>query len=120
MHTKPMPGAKENFLTFQGENGNLIAPLYDFKPRGRTGKMVSNLFPHLAELTDDLCFIHSMTAKSNTHGPAENQMSTGFVLDGFPGIGWWVSYALGTECSDLPSFEAIPYPSGVPQSGRRH
>jgi len=117
MDGKPMPGAKENFLTFQGENGNLVRPLYDFKPRGQTGKMVSDLFPHLAELTDDLCFIHSMTAKSNTHGPAENQMSTGFIFDGFPSVGSWVSYALGSEAEDLPAFVAIPDPRGVPQAG---
>ena len=79
--------------------------------------MVSDLLPHLADLADEMCFIHSMTAKSNTHGPAENQMSTGFTLDGFPGIGCWVSYALGSECADLPAFVAIPDPRGVPQVG---
>ena len=46
--------------------------------------MISDLFPNLAEQADDLCFIHSMTGKSNTHGPAESQMSTGYILDGFP------------------------------------
>jgi hypothetical protein len=117
MDGKPMPGAQENFLTFQGENGNLVRPLYDFKPRGQTGKMVSELFPHLAALTDELCFIHSMTAKSNTHGPAENQMSTGFIFDGFPSVGSWVSYALGSAADDLPAFVAIPDPRGVPQAG---
>lgn len=114
---QPMPGAEKNFLTFQGENGNLVRPLYEFKPRGQTGKMVSDLFPHLAAQTDDLCFIHSMTAKSNTHGPAENQMSTGFTLDGFPSLGSWVSYALGSDADDLPAFVAIPDPRGVPQAG---
>ena len=58
-----------------------------------------------------------MTAKSNTHGPAENQMSTGFTLDGFPSVGAWISYALGSECRDLPAFVAIPDPRGVPQVG---
>ena len=120
MDGKPMPGAAENFLTFQGQNGNLVRPLYEFKPRGQSGKMISELFPHLAELADDLCFIHSMTAKSNTHGPAENQMSTGFTLDGFPSIGSWVSYALGSEADDLPAFVAIPDPRGVPQAGVNH
>jgi hypothetical protein len=67
-----------------------------------------------------MCFIHSMTAKASAHGPAENQMSTGFVLDGFPGIGSWVTYALGSECRDLPAFVAIPDPRGVPQNGPRH
>jgi hypothetical protein len=61
-----------------------------------------------------------MTAKSNTHGPAESQMSTGFTLDGFPSIGAWTTYALGSDCNDLPAFVAIPDPRGVPQNGPRH
>jgi hypothetical protein len=117
-HDKPMPGG--GLVTFQGENGNLIKPLWEFKPRGECGKMASDLLPKLVELADEMCFIHSMTAKSNTHGPAENQMSTGFTLDGFPGIGCWVTYALGSECDDLPAFVAIPDPRGVPQVGPNH
>lgn len=118
-HDQPLPGA-DKLVTFQGEQGNLIQPIWKFQPRGESGKMVSDLLPRLAELADDMCFIHSMTAKSNTHGPAENQMSTGFTLDGFPGIGCWVTYALGSECADLPSFVAIPDPRGVPQSASNH
>jgi hypothetical protein len=113
---QPLPGA-EKLVTFQGANGNLVRPLWTFRPRGQSGKRISDLLPHLAELADEMCFIHSMTARSNTHGPAENQMSTGFTLDGFPSAGAWVSYALGTECSDLPAFVAIPDPRGVPQVG---
>lgn len=115
-HGQPMPGA-DRLITFQGEQGNLAAPLWRFRPRGQSGKMISDLLPNLAELADDLCFIHSMTARSNTHGPAENQMSTGFTLDGFPSIGSWISYALGSENRDLPAFVAIPDPRGVPQVG---
>jgi hypothetical protein len=111
-----MPGA-DRLITFQGEQGNLTAPLWRFRPRGQSGKMISDLLPNLAELADELCFIHSMTARSNTHGPAENQMSTGFTLDGFPSIGAWASYALGSENADLPAFVAIPDPRGVPQVG---
>jgi hypothetical protein len=118
-HGQPMPGS-DKLITFQGENGNLTRPLWEFRPRGQSGKMISDLLPHLAELADDLCFIHSMTARSNTHGPAENQMSTGFTLDGFPSMGAWVSYALGTENQDLPAFVAIPDPRGVPQVGPNH
>jgi hypothetical protein len=113
---QPMPGS-EKLVTFQGAQGNLVKPLWQFKPRGQSGKMVSDLLPKIAELADEMCFIHSMTAKSNTHGPAENQMSTGFTLDGFPSAGAWVSYALGSENRDLPAFIAIPDPRGVPQVG---
>src|SRR5437764_362578 len=115
-HGKPLPGAEKD-VAFQGGHGSLVRPLWTFRPRGQSGKMVSDLLPHLAELADEMCFIHSMTARTNTHGPAENQMSTGFTLDGFPSIGAWVSYALGTECADLPAFVAIPDPRGVPQTG---
>src|SRR5690242_11206776 len=86
---QPLTGA-DKLVTFQGENGNLVRPLWAFRPRGQSGKMVSDLLPHLAELADEMCFVHSMTARSNTHGPAENQMSTGFTLDGFPSAGAWV------------------------------
>jgi hypothetical protein len=113
---QPMPGA-QGLVTFQGEQGSLAAPRWRFRPRGHSGKMVSDLLPHLAGLADEMCFVHSMTARSNTHGPAENQMSTGFTLDGFPSVGAWVSYALGSECGNLPAFVAIPDPRGVPQVG---
>ena len=112
-----LPLAGGPAVTFQGPAGNLARPQYEFRPRGQTGKWVSDLIPHLAELTDDIAFIHSLTSKSNTHGPAENFLSTGFVLDGFPSVGSWVSYALGSENQDLPAFVAIPDPRGVPQAG---
>src|SRR5437764_11745013 len=118
-HGTPMPGL-DKLITFQGENGNLTKPLWEFKPRGQSGKMISDMLPNLAELADDLCFVHSMTAKSNTHGPAENQMGTGFILDGFPSMGSWVSYALGSENQNLPAFVAIPDPRGIPQVGPNH
>lgn len=112
---KPLPGGPS--VTFQGPAGNLARPQYGFRQRGETGKWVSDLIPHLAELTDDIAFVHSLTSKSNTHGPAENFLSTGFNLDGFPSLGAWVTYALGSECSDLPAYVAIPDPRGVPQNG---
>lgn len=112
---QPLPGA-DDLLTFQGAQGNLTKSPWEFKPRGGSGKMVSELVPHLGELADDMCFIHSLTSKTNTHGPGENFMSTGYTLDGFPSIGAWVTYALGSETQDLPGFVAIPDPRGTPQS----
>src|SRR3569623_1880228 len=116
LHGQPMPGA-EKLITFQGEQGSLTRSPYAFRRRGQSGKYTSDLLPRLGDLVDEMSFIHSMTARSNTHGPAENQMSTGFTLDGFPGAGCWVSYALGSECAALPAFVAIPDPRGVPQAG---
>src|SRR5476651_2629828 len=64
-----LPGA-EGLVTFQGEQGNLVRPLWRFRPRGQSGKMISDLLPNLAELADEMCFIHSMTARSNKIGRA--------------------------------------------------
>ena len=118
-HGQPMPG-NEKLITFQGEQGNLTRSPYAFKPRGQCGKHISDLLPNLAELADDMCFIHSMTTKTNTHGPGENAMSTGYVLDGFPSMGAWATYALGSENDNLPAYVAIPDPRGVPQASTRN
>jgi Protein of unknown function (DUF1501) len=112
---KPLPGGPA--VTFQGPAGNLARPQYNFRQRGQTGKWVSDMIPHLAELTDEIAFVHSLTSKSNTHGPAENFLSTGTVLDGFPSLGSWVTYGLGSENQNLPAYVAIPDPRGVPQNG---
>ena len=114
-HGQPMPGA-EGLRTFQGEQGNLTKSPWAFKPRGQSGKMVSDLVPMLGDLADEMCFIHSLTGKTNTHGPGENFMSTGNVLDGFPSMGAWTTWALGSECENLPAYVAIPDPRGTPQS----
>ena len=103
-------------VTFQGPAGNLARPQYSFRQHGETGKWVSDMIPHLAGLTDEIAFIHSLTSKTNTHGPAENFLSTGFVQDGFPSMGAWLSYALGTENEDLPAFVSILDPRGIPQA----
>jgi hypothetical protein len=114
-HGEPLPGA-DKLVTFQGEQGALSRSPWEFRPRGQSGKMISELLPHLAELADDLCFIHSMQGKTNTHGPGENFMSTGYTLDGFPSMGAWVTYALGSEDQSLPSYVAIPDSRGKPQN----
>ena len=114
-HGQPMPGA-DDLVTFQGKQGNLTKSPWEFKPRGQCGKMISELVPLLGELADDMCFLHSLTGKTNTHGPGENFMSTGNTLEGFPAVGTWVTWALGTENQELPAYVAIPDPRGTPQS----
>jgi Protein of unknown function (DUF1501) len=113
-HGKPLPGGPK--LTFQGRSGNLARPLYEFRRRGQCGKRTSDLLPRLGAMVDEMCFIHSMQSKTNTHGPGENVMSTGFRFDGFPSLGAWLTYALGSDSEDLPSYVAIPDPRGVPQA----
>ncbi len=115
LHGKPMPGF-EKLITFQGAQGNLVKSPWKFRPRGECGKMISDLVPLIGDFADDMCFIHSLTSKTNTHGPGENFMSTGFNLDGFPSMGAWVTWGLGSENEDLPAYVAIPDPRGTPQS----
>lgn len=115
-HGQPLPGG-EKLVTFQGASGNLVASPWKFRPRGQCGKHTSDLLPQLGELVDEMCFVHSMTSKTNTHGPGELYMNTSFITEGYPSAGAWVAYALGSEAEDLPAFVAIPDPRGVPQVG---
>ncbi len=114
-HGTPLPGG-DSLVTFQGEQGNLTQSPWTFRPQGQCGKHVSDLLPHLGKLVDDLCFVHSLTGKTNTHGPGENFMCTGYTLDGYPSAGSWITYALGSEAESLPAYVAIPDPRGTPQS----
>jgi hypothetical protein len=114
-HGQPMPGG-DKIITFQGGQGNLTKSPWEFRPYGKTGKMVSDLVPHLGALADEMCFIHSLTGKTNTHGPGENFLTSGSTLDGFPSMGAWTTYAMGSENDTLPAYVAIPDPRGAPQS----
>jgi hypothetical protein len=104
-------------VTFMGPVGKLAKPLWAFKPRGQSGKMISELFPHLAGLADEMCFIHSLTGKNSAHTQAENFLSTGFVFEGYPSLGAWTTYALGSQNEDLPAFVAIADPRGRTEAG---
>jgi len=115
-HGQPLPG-NERLVSFQGPNGNLTQPLWKFSPRGQCQKMISDLVPRIGAMADDICFFHSLTTHSNTHGPAENVMNTGFAFDGFPSMGAWINFALGSENQNLPAFVAVEDPRGMPQSG---
>jgi hypothetical protein len=66
---------------------------------------------------DDIAFISSLMSKSNVHGPATFMQNTGFILPGFPCAGSWVSYALGSDNGNLPTFVVLPDPRGLPPNG---
>ncbi len=116
MHGKTLEGKGEN-LGFFGQPGRLMKSVYDFKQHGRSGAWVSSLLPHLAGCVDDICLIRSMFAKSNNHTPAAFQMNSGFTLNGFPCMGSWLSYGLGTVNENLPAFVVLPDPRGLPAGG---
>jgi hypothetical protein len=88
-----------------------------WRPRGGSGKYVSDLVPHLAGCVDDIAFLHAMVSKSNVHGPATFMQNTGFVLPGFPSMGAWVSYGLGSLNQNLPSFVVLPDSRGFAPNG---
>ncbi|MFN7937630.1 MAG: DUF1501 domain-containing protein [Bryobacteraceae bacterium] len=115
-HGKPMPGAEKE-VSFQGANGNLMKSPFRFVQRGQSGKHLTEMLPHLGAHADKMGFIHSMTSRTNTHGPACVMMNTGYVFEGFPSAGAWVSYALGSENENLPAYVSIPDVRGIPPSG---
>jgi hypothetical protein len=82
--------------------------------------MISELMPHLAGHADDMCFIHSLTSKTSAHPQGENFLNTGSTFEGFPSLGAWVTYALGTANQELPAFVAINDPRGKPRSGKNN
>jgi hypothetical protein len=103
--------------TFFGKVGNLRKSFYRFRQHGQSGAWVSELFPHLATCVDEMVFLHAMVAKSSSHTPACFQMNTGFTLNGFPSLGSWLSYGLGTENNELPTFVVLPDARGLPNGG---
>ena len=89
------------------QNGRTFASPFKFKPYGRSGLEVSELFPHMATRADDLCVIRSMHSPFAEHSQACFMMHTGHPLQGRPSLGAWLSYGLGTECADLPSYVVL-------------
>ena len=116
-HGQPLPGA-ENFLSFQGKNGALMKSPWPFVQAGQSGKAISSMLPHLTAHVDDIAFVHSMTSKSNTHGPGCVFMNTGHVQEGFPSAGAWIGYALGSANENLPKYVASPDIRGEPPNGK--
>ncbi len=106
------PEFKNTTGFFKNAVGNLMKSPFEFAPRGECGKMVSSIFPHLGEHVDKMAFIHSGYTESNNHSPALFAMNTGFPRMGFPCVGSWVTYGLGSESRDLPGFVVMSDPKG--------
>ena len=115
-HGKPLEGKGEN-KGFFGQPGTVMQSPYEFRRYGESGHWVSSLLPNLAAHVDDLCFIHSMVAKSNNHTPATFQMNSGFTMNGFPCMGAWLTYGLGADNENLPAFVVLPDARGLPAGG---
>ncbi len=109
------PDGKMQF--FASKPGNCQGSWWPFRQHGECGRWISDLFPKLAQRVDEMAFIHSMQSKSALHGPAMFMANSGFIQPGFPSMGAWVTYGLGSLSDDLPAFVVLPDPRGLPPGG---
>ncbi len=115
---KPKLVAADGKITGAGgpislEKSPLLRPRWGFKPGGKCGTMVSDIFPHIRDQMDEICLIHSMTTDFLDHFEATLGIHTGSFTFARPSLGSWISYGLGTINQNLPSFvviaPALPY-----------
>ena len=104
---KDLPGFDKNTGFFVNEVGGLMKSPFAFKQHGKSGTWASEIFPHTVQHVDDMAFIHSCFTETNNHSPALFQINTGMSRMGFPCVGAWVTYGLGTLNQNLPAFVAM-------------
>ncbi len=118
-HGKPWnPGEKVEL--FQSTPGHTMAAPWGWRQYGECGKWLSDAVAPMGDVVDEIAFIHNMVSKSNVHGPATFLQATGFILPGFPSMGAWISYGLGRESDNLPTFVVLPDPRGFAPNGPRN
>ncbi len=110
------PGEKVEAAT--STPGNIMKSPYDWKQHGQSGRWVSSAIPHMATCVDDLTFLMAMTSKTNVHGPGVYLQNSGFLLPGFPCVGSWISYGLGSLNQNLPTFVVLPDSRGLPYNSK--
>jgi Protein of unknown function (DUF1501) len=98
--------------------GPVLRSPWTWRRHGQTGRWVTNALPHIAECVDDLTFLYAMHAPTSEHSAGQTMQVSGFVSPGFPTVGAWVSYALGSGNRNLPTFVALPDPVGLPWTGQ--
>lgn len=107
----------EQVQLFQSSPGKTMQAPWKWKQYGESGKWLNECVAPLGDCVDDMAFIHNMVSKSNVHGPATFMQATGFILPGFPGMGAWISYGLGSLTDNLPTFVVLPDPRGFAPNG---
>ncbi|MFP6900058.1 MAG: DUF1501 domain-containing protein, partial [Opitutales bacterium] len=95
------------FAMIKSKNPLVKGSPWKFKQHGQSGIEVSELFPHVAQEVDELAIIRSMHTDTFNHDPAVTFLNTGNVRFGWPSLGAWSSYGLGTENSDLPAYVVL-------------
>ncbi len=112
------PGSGERVEAATSEAGTVLASPFKFRQHGNCGRWVSEQLPHLSAHVDKMAFLMAMTSRTNVHGPASYLMNTGFLLPGFPAMGAWIGYGLGSLCDNLPTFVVLPDSRGLPYNQR--
>ncbi len=102
---KPMPRGRD--ANGKGQGGTLLGSPWQFRPRGQSGLMISDLFPHLSRHADDLCLLNGMHTDNPAHPQATIQMHTGTSQFVRPSMGSWILYGLGTPNQNLPGYVSI-------------
>jgi hypothetical protein len=115
-HGKSLQASEKPDIFF-GKMGLLRKPDWEFQQRGESGIWTSELFPHLAQQVDQMTIIRSMVTQSANHTPALFFENSGFELNGFPSVGSWLSYGLGTINENLPAYVVLPDGRGGPMGG---
>ena len=105
---------------FQNGLGPWLKPIWDFKPYGNCGKLLSEPVAPLGEVVDEIAFVHNVVGKTGVHSQATLLQATGFQLPGFPGMGSWVSYGLGSLNDNLPTFVVLPDHRGLASNGTKN
>lgn len=103
---------------FVNKNAKLLGSARTFKKHGQSGIDVSDLFPHTARCVDDLAIIRSCHGDKVVHSAAQYELFTGRVMPGFPSMGSWIIYGLGSESQSLPSYVVMPDPHGALEAGQ--
>lgn len=114
---QPLPGFDAKTGFFPDAVGPLMKSPFDWAQHGQSGSWGSSLFPHLCKQIDKMAFMHSCWTQSNNHSPALFMMNTGATRMGYPCVGSWVTYGLGSESDSLPSFIVMSDPQnrGLPK-----
>jgi hypothetical protein len=114
---QPIPNLSDDPLLKVRNPGALLGSKYKFKKHGQSGVEVSELYPHLAQRIDDMAVIRGTYADSFAHGSGLLQMNTGFLRQGYPSLGSWLSYGLGTFNQNLPAYVVMLDHRGGPITG---
>jgi uncharacterized protein DUF1501 len=107
----------ERVEAFQNGLGPWLRPVWDFAPHGGCGKMLGEVVAPLGACVDEIAFIHDLVGKTGVHSQATLLQATGFNRPGFPGMGCWVSYGLGSMNDNLPAFVVLPDHRGFASNG---